>query len=68
MATIKNVTIPIDAEYLNEVARERGVSRTRLVKVVMDCVIERRMVGEIIGPGPIASPATARYRRFPPRG
>jgi hypothetical protein len=34
--TVKNVVIPLEIEYLQEAAKERGISRTRLVRVVME--------------------------------
>jgi hypothetical protein len=39
--TIKNVVIPLEVEYLQVVANERGISRTKLVRVVMQKVISR---------------------------
>lgn len=38
---IKNVVIELDVEYLQAAARERGVSRTKLVRAVMNKVIEK---------------------------
>ena len=36
---IKNVVIPLEIEYLQTVAKQRGISRTKLVRVVMQKVL-----------------------------
>ena len=37
--TVKNVVIPLEIEYLQDAAKERGISRTKLVRVVMEKVV-----------------------------
>lgn len=63
--TIKNVVIPLEVEYLQAAAKQRGVSRTRLVRAVMQKVVQDELVADILGdhemPG---DPTPARYRRF----
>ena len=63
--TIKNIVIPLEVEYLQEAAKERGVSRTRLVRVVMEKVVKDELVADILGDNAVtAEPAPTRYRRF----
>lgn len=61
---VKNIVIPLDTEYLNEAAKTRGISRTMLARLVMERVIERKMVAEIVGNDPIVIPKPVKYRRF----
>lgn len=56
--------IPLETEYLQAEAKARGVSRTMLARLVMEQVIERKLVSEIIGTQPIVVPKQVRYRRF----
>jgi hypothetical protein len=63
--TIKNIVIPLEVEYLQEAAKERGVSRTRLVRAVMEKVVKDELVADILGDNAVtAEPAPIRYRRF----
>jgi hypothetical protein len=64
---IKNIVIPLETEYLEEAAKARGISRTMLARIVMERVIERRIVGEIIGTEAISIPKPVKYRRFKQR-
>jgi hypothetical protein len=62
---VKNVVIPLEVEYLQIAAKERGVSRTRLVKVVMEKVVKDQLVADILGDEAVTAERTpARYRRF----
>ena len=45
---IKNVVIPLEVEYLQAAARERGISRTKLVRVVMQKVIREELVPQLL--------------------
>lgn len=65
---IKAIVIPLDTEYLQAEAKARGVSRTLLARLVMERVIERQLVAEIVGTHPIIVPRQVRYRRFAPKG
>jgi hypothetical protein len=47
--TIKNIVIPLEVEYRQEAAKERGVSRTRLVRAVMEMVVKDELVADILG-------------------
>ena len=46
---IKNVVIPLETDYLQEAAKKRGISRTRLVRVVMEKVVRDHLVVDILG-------------------
>ncbi len=62
---IKNIVIPLEVEYLQEAAKERGVSRTRLVRAVMEKVVRDELVADILGGDAVTvEPAPTRYRRF----
>jgi hypothetical protein len=63
--TIKNIVIPLEVEYLQDAAKQRGVSRTRLVRAVMEKVVKDELVADILGENGVpAEAAPARYRRF----
>ena len=62
--TIKNVVVPVEIEYLQAAAAERGVSRTKLVQLVMKKVVEKKLVPEIIDDEDLTEPPVQRYRRF----
>ena len=65
--TIKNVVIPLEVEYLQRLAAERGISRTKLVRVVMQKVVEKKLIPEIIDDDDLIETPAARYRRFQDR-
>lgn len=62
--TAKNIVIPLETEYLQAEAKARGVSRTMLTRLVMEQVIERKLVSEIVGTSRIIVPRPVKYRRF----
>ena len=64
--TIKNVVIPLEIEYLQGAAKERGISRTKLVRVVMEKVVKDELVYAILGSNDLSNvePTPQRYRRF----
>jgi len=64
--TIKNVVIPLEIEYLQEAAKERGISRTRLVRVVMEKVVRDELVPKILDDDDLSyvEPPRQKYRRF----
>ena len=35
--TIKNVVVQVEVEYLEQAAKERGISRAKLVQILMKC-------------------------------
>jgi hypothetical protein len=41
---IKNVVIPLEVEYLQAAAKERGISRTKLVRLLMQKVVRDELV------------------------
>jgi hypothetical protein len=61
---IKNVVIPLEVEYLEAAARERGISRTKLVRVVMQKVIMEELVPQLLDDDDLTEPLQPRYRRF----
>ncbi|WP_156433935.1 hypothetical protein [Bradyrhizobium retamae] len=63
--TIKNIVIPLEVEYLQEAAKQRGISRTRLVRAVMEKIVKDELVADILGENGVpAEPLQTRYRRF----
>ena len=64
MMTIKNVTIPVHVEYLQAAAAARGVSRSKLIRLVMQKVVEKKLVPEIVDEDDLIEPPVQRYRRF----
>ena len=64
--TIKNIVIPFESEYLEKAAKQRGISRSKLVRYVMEKVVNDELVPEILGEDDLSNveaPAQ-RYRRF----
>jgi hypothetical protein len=62
---IKNIVIPLEVEYLQTAAKERGISRTKLVRVVMQKVIREELVPHLLDDNDLSEePAQPRYRRF----
>ena len=64
--TIKNVVVPVEIEYLQEAAKKRGISRTKLVQVVMEKVVKDKLVLAILDDDEQLrhEPRQPRYRRF----
>jgi hypothetical protein len=64
--TVKNIVIELEVEYLQKAARERCVSRAKLVRLLMRKVIADELVSDILGDGSLANvePSPQRYRRF----
>ena len=62
--TIKNVVIPLETEYLQETARQYGISRTKLVQVVMEKVVRDELVSKILNNEVLIEQPQPRYRRF----
>jgi len=64
--TIRNIVIPLEDEYLEKAAKERGVSRTKLVRIVMEKVVREQLISKIIGDGNLVNdePPPRKYRRF----
>jgi len=64
--TIKSIVVPLEVEYLQQAAKERGISRTRLVRIVMEKVVRDELVSKIISDDDLANvePPTQKYRRF----
>jgi hypothetical protein len=64
MMAIKNVVIPLEVEYLESAAKERGISRTKLVRVVTQKVIREELVPQLLDDDDLTEPLQPRYRRF----
>ena len=64
--TIKYTTIPLEeTEYLQQVAKKRGISRTRLVRLVMEKVVSDELVLDILDEDEMRpAPPQPKYRRF----
>jgi len=63
--TIKSVVIRLPVDYLEQAAKERGISRTKLVRIVMEKVIRDELVSEIVSDDDLAADTPQlRYRRF----
>jgi len=64
--TVKNVVVSLEIEYLQEAAKKRGISRTKLVQVVMEKVVKDQLVRAILDDNdqPRHEPYQSRYRRF----
>ncbi|QIO98899.1 hypothetical protein [Bradyrhizobium symbiodeficiens] len=64
--TIKNIVIPLEIEYLQQAAKHRGVSRTRLVRLLMERVVKDELVPLILGNESLQKQEEGqqRYRRF----
>ena len=65
--TIKNVVIPLETAYLQDEAKRLGVSRTKLVRVVMEKIVRDELVPDILVDAEQAlnEPPASKYRRFP---
>lgn len=64
MMTVKNVVIPLEIEYLQAFAAERGISRTKLVRVIMQKIVREELVPQILDDDDLIEPHQPRYRRF----
>jgi len=66
---VKNIVIPLEVEYLQKAARERGISRSKLVRFVMEKVVNDELVPAILGEDDLSNVESLpqRYRRFPNR-
>ena len=64
--TVKNIVIPLEIEYLQDAAKERGISRTKLVRVVIEKVVRDELVPKILDDHDLsyAEPPRQKYRRF----
>ena len=61
---VKNVVIPLEVDYLQSVARERGISRTKLVRAVMQKVIRDELIPQLLDDVDLTEQRQPRYRRF----
>ena len=63
--TIKSVVIPLEVDYLEQAAKERGISRTKLVRILMEKVVRDELVSDIVSDDDLAADTPRpRYRRF----
>jgi hypothetical protein len=62
---IKYTTIPLEeTEYVQQAAKKLGISRTRLVQVLMEKVVSDELILDLLGDENQAKPPQPRYRRF----
>lgn len=63
---IRSITVDLEVEYLEKAARERGISRVRLIRYVMEKVIRDELVAALLGHENLseAEPKPEHYRRF----
>jgi hypothetical protein len=61
---IKNVVIPLEVEYLQKAAKERGVSRTKLVRLMLQKIVRDELVPKILDHDDLTEPPQQRYHRF----
>jgi hypothetical protein len=64
--TVKSIVIELEVEYLQQTAKARGVSRAKLVRLLMQKVIRDELVQNILGDDDLseAEQSPQRYRRF----
>jgi hypothetical protein len=63
--TIKNVVIPLEVDYLEQAAKERGITRTKLVRIVMKKVVRDELISEIVSDDDVAADTPQpHYKRF----
>jgi hypothetical protein len=64
--TVKSVVVSLEIEYLQEAAKKRGISRTKLVQVVMEKVVKDKLVRTILDDDDQlhVGPRQPKYRRF----
>ena len=46
--SVKNVVVELEVEYLQKAAKERGVSRAKLVRLLMRKVIAEELVSDML--------------------
>jgi hypothetical protein len=57
--------VPLETEYLQQVAEKRGISRTRLVRLVMEKVVSDELVLDILDEDEMRPvPPRSKYRHF----
>jgi hypothetical protein len=65
----KHVGVELPVEYLEQAAKQRGITRTHLVRLLMEAIIERELVPSILGTEKLPPPNQEnKYRRFKPKG
>jgi hypothetical protein len=66
---IKYTTIPLEeTEYVQQAAKKLGISRTRLVQVLIEKVVSDELILDLLGDENQAKPPQSRYRRFRKEG
>jgi len=61
---VKNVVVPLPVEYLQGAAKELGISRTKLVRVLMEKIVRDELVLDILDGNDLDEVRQPRYRRF----
>lgn len=64
--SLKSVVVTVESEYLQRIAKLRGISRTRLLRLLMEKIVREERAAEIVTEADVAADiAPPRYRRFP---
>lgn len=64
MTKTRSITVELDVEYLEKAAKERGISRVRLIRYVLEKIIRDELVPSLLGSENLSEPRAQRYRRF----
>lgn len=63
--SLKSVVVTVESEYLQQVAAQRGISRTRLLRLLMEKIVRDELAAEIVTETDVvADVSPPRYRRF----
>lgn len=65
--SLKSVVVTVESEYLQQVAKLRGISRTRLIQMLVEKIVREERAAEIVTAADVAAVALhlPYYRRFP---
>lgn len=64
---IKGIVVEVDDTYLQQVAKQRGISRTRLTRLLLEKIVREQLAADIVTEADIAADIPSpRYRRFHP--
>lgn len=63
---VRSVVVTVESEYLQRVAKQRGITRTRLLRLLVEKVVRDERAAEIVTEADVtADVSPPRYRRFP---
>lgn len=62
---VKTVTLTVESDYLQAVAKQRGISRNRLVRILIEKIVRDRLIEELVTAADVtADVRQPHYRRF----